>query len=332
MAHTKETLVQLLAPGLARETGSSEKEFRQILETYDIKGLERELDRQRREGLISQQSPQHTPQKDSDWEQRALAAIRATQEPTPELAAAIEARRQEQIKLCLIHIYRTSIDGRFARMCQANDDVILGWLHPGEDYPTAEWFKKVLAEQPSLANSIAWESADPIKRKQAAAAQLERDHQTFAEAAKTIRTFGVNEANLNVTRSVLGSGFTVYAIQQALLSNALQLSPPTQSEREEWLADDIERHNQELLQANPEQLKARVREEAEQRRAVDQQAEAEKALEAAQARDAARGGFPPLPTEITREKIRAASPSEIRLWLRKYGQYQLNKTLAVQEN
>src|SRR6267143_5487924 len=36
--------------------------------------------------------------------------------------------------------------------------------------------------------------------------QLAQDRQTFANAAKTLQTFAVNEANFNVTRQTLGEG------------------------------------------------------------------------------------------------------------------------------
>jgi hypothetical protein len=277
MAYSRAELITVLTPALVRETASMEKEIRQLLETYETAGLEKELQRQRREGLISQQSPQ--PQEDSSRERAILDTIRAEAkrqfEDDPErIRQQEEDQRQAEAiyrDYYLTQIFANAVPGHgYPIRNRASEQIILGWLNPGETLGR-DFLVRIIQENQSLASKIQWRSVNP---KHAEARQQELDKQTFAEAAKNIRTFGVNEANLNVTRSVLGSGFSVYAIQQALESNALQLSPPTQSEREEWVAEDIERHNQELLQANPEQLKARVRQEAEQRRAV-QQAEAE---------------------------------------------------------
>jgi hypothetical protein len=76
------------------------------------------------------------------------------------------------------------------------------------------------------------------QRKAEEKAQLEADRKTFAEAAKNLRSFAVNEANFNVIRQTLGSGFSIYQIQQMLAANAAVLSPPTQQELA-WIIRDF---------------------------------------------------------------------------------------------
>jgi hypothetical protein len=239
-------------------------------------------------------------------------------EVTPEMAAAIEAREQEKTKLAFVHICRTFIGGRSPRMCEANYNVISEWLHPGE-FLSVAWFKKVLSEQPELANSLAWEPfVSREERKKAAASQLEIDRQTFAKAARMLH-IGENEANFGLIRSMLGEGFSIYQVQQAIASGAIGLSAATEEDIEKWRVEaETERQDFLVNRATPAELHQAVRSESEQRRTTTQQSEADEAFAAAQARDAARGGFPPLPPEITSEVIRKATPDQIKFWIKKH--------------
>jgi len=60
-----------------------------------------------------------------------------------------------------------------------------------------------------------------------------QDRQTFGQAARALR-FGENEANFQLLRSAIGPNFTEYRIQEAIDSNAVALSPPTESEIASW--------------------------------------------------------------------------------------------------
>jgi hypothetical protein len=189
----------------------------------------------------------------------------------------------------------------FPILNQASMQIVLSWVNPDERL-SRDFLVKVIQENPSLASQIQWRPESP---KQAEAAQLAKDKQTFKEAAKNLRSFGSNDANLNVTRQILGPGFTEYDISQALASNALQLSPPNQEELDRWAAQDVEAHNEALLKADDVTLRARVRHDAEQARIANAQAEAANQLQAAQQRDAAMG-FLPLPETWQGQKLDAA--------------------------
>src|SRR6266850_417527 len=91
-------------------------------------------------------------------------------------------------------------------------------------------------------------------------AQLVKDRQTFTEAAKTLRTFGVTEANFNVCRTTLGENFSAYEIEQMLAANGAILSGPTQQELDEWTRQDVEAHNLALLSADLPTLRRLTRE------------------------------------------------------------------------
>ena len=60
-----------------------------------------------------------------------------------------------------------------------------------------------------------------------------QDRKIFGQAARSLR-FGENEANFQLIRSVIGPNFTEYRIQEAIDSNAVALSPPTESEIASW--------------------------------------------------------------------------------------------------
>jgi len=98
------------------------------------------------------------------------------------------------------------------------------------------------------------------QRKAKEKAQLEVDRKTFINAAKTLRIFGVTEANFDVCRRTLGAGFSIYQIQQMVTANGGTLSPPTQEELNEWDREAIEAHNLRLLGADIPTLRKLARE------------------------------------------------------------------------
>ncbi len=98
------------------------------------------------------------------------------------------------------------------------------------------------------------------QRKAEAERQEKQDRETFKEAARSLQSFALNEANFSVLRSTLGPNFTAYSIQQALASNALSLSPPTQQELDAWTREAIEAHNAALKSADLPTLRRLTRE------------------------------------------------------------------------
>ena len=148
------------------------------------------------------------------------------------------------------------------------------------------------------------------KRRAAEMQQWAEDKQTFAALC---HKHGLSECDAN---------FKLWRSTKSLEG----LAPVTAEEWNQWRAEAIERHNEALLNANPETLRKIVKQEAEQKR-LDQQAEAERAqLDAAQQRDADKG-FPPLPADITGKSIKDAAPSQIKYWLKRFGSAQLSARL-----
>jgi hypothetical protein len=129
------------------------------------------------------------------------------------------------------------------------------------------------------------------QRKAEATRQLAKDHKTFMQAAKTLRSFALNEANFNVIRSILGPNFTEYSIQQGL-ANVLQLSPPTQKELTEWERERIEQENLRLQAMSIPELRKLAREAGARGPAAPELDQVQKV------RTASQPQFEPLPSTI----------------------------------
>ncbi len=178
------------------------------------------------------------------------------------------------------------------------------------------------------------------QRKAEEKAQLAQDKQTFADAAKTLRSFGMNEANFNVIRQTLGAGFSVYSVQQLVQANAAILSPPTQEESNEWTRQDIEEHNRRLLSADLPTLRRLTREAGARGPAVPQPDETQRVRAAEE--KFYYGTYPLLPDEfrdgngpeqvLNAEFIRNCSKETLRLLLKRYGADQVNEVLRTRIN
>jgi hypothetical protein len=177
------------------------------------------------------------------------------------------------------------------------------------------------------------------QRKREEEQQLSVDRETFADAAKTLRSFALNEANFTVIRSVLGPNFTTYSIQQAIGSNALELSPPTQQEQDEWARQEIEAHNLRLLNTDIPTLRKLAREAGAQiatRPAVPQLDETQRVRQAERSEGIS---YPPLPDEfrdgnnpeevLDAAFIQKCSKETMRLLLKRYGADQVNEALRT---
>jgi hypothetical protein len=174
------------------------------------------------------------------------------------------------------------------------------------------------------------------QRQAAEKAQLEADRKTFADAAKTLRSFAVNDANFNVIRQTLGAGFSVYQIQQMLAANGGTLSPPTQEELNEWERQEIEAHNLRLLTADLPTLRRLAREAGARGPATPQLDETQR-VRAAERVDGT--AYPPLPDEfrdgnnpeevLDAAFIRKCSKETMRLLLKRYGADQVNEALRT---
>ena len=94
-------------------------------------------------------------------------------------------------EICQVEINnRTLIDNI------ANRQIVFGWLHEDQgEIASATWFKKVLSEQPALAESVSW-NPSPEQRKRTEA----RDKEVFAEVCRQHLLSGC-EANFSLWRS-----------------------------------------------------------------------------------------------------------------------------------
>jgi hypothetical protein len=102
--------------------------------------------------------------------------------------------------------------------------------------------------------------------------------------------------------------------------------PASQDELDQWESERIENHNDALQKLEPNQLRARVRQESLERQQATQQDQAARELESAKQRDQ-YGNFRPLPPEITAKAIKASSALQLKNWMRLYGSLQITVRL-----
>jgi hypothetical protein len=254
----------------------------------------------------------------------ALAEIR--QEVSRKNAEQDTAQQAENTKfyrdMALFRIGKVVINGRRVVVNEASSRLLESWVNPGEAM-SASWFLKIMTEQPELANQLPWVSASFD--------QNAADRDTFNRCA-SLYGYSPNQANFGLLHDALGAGFSQYDIETATSTNHVSLAPPTKDELSRWNLEDIEQHNQALLNASTTELKKIAKQESEQNRADEQIKQAQAHLDLQQQRESTMG-FPAMPSDITRKRILAATPSEIKYWSRRYGRFQLNRTLAgLQEN
>jgi hypothetical protein len=211
------------------------------------------------------------------------------------------------------HICQVVVNGKTLQNNSANRGIVTNWVHEDQgETLSASWFKKVLSEQPELADQLSWEV---VQTPESRNTQLEQDKKVFVEVCKQ-HSLSACEANFGVWRST---------------GSIAGLAPATREEAAKYLGERIEQYNESLLQASPSELRAQVRYEADQKRVQDQKSEADEQLKAAQERDSHRG-YPVLPSEWSGQKLDAAfikncSAEVQKLLTKRFGSSQLTARL-----
>src|SRR6202795_2964827 len=116
------------------------------------------------------------------------ASSPAAQEAQRKIDEVNQDRLRQAQQHHLAQLFRIPIDGRVLAPCIANERMLMGWLDEtrGETLSPA-WFVNLFKENPSLAQSLSWVSADsidPKKIKQAEAALAQADRRVFEKVAK----------------------------------------------------------------------------------------------------------------------------------------------------
>jgi len=143
-----------------------------------------------------------------------------------ELAALREQQAEVKRQARLLDVYRkVRYNGKILKNAVANDVAILELAMPGD------MLNHALGKDRTLASRFIW--VDPPASKSDPKV-LEKDRRTLEAAAREYRTFGASEANLALARDVLGAGFSEHLLLQAIRSNAIRLSAPTDEERQHW--------------------------------------------------------------------------------------------------
>jgi hypothetical protein len=292
-------------------------------ETYqrfasDSDRVRREQERQRRSTGPTAQEREQEVLRNAEAELRAADIQQKIQEDAerevqarlaqdPEYQAAKESLRRQQEEtarefreVVLGDIFSAVIADRgVAVRNTASENLILSWVSLDER-PSRQWFVNLIHSRPDLANQLQWQSPSVLNPTY----RLEQDRKTFAEICRK-HSISNMEANFGLLREVLQNDFTVYNAAQAITSGAVQLSPATAVEIEQWRNEAAQaRQNYLRNEATSDELRYAARTEAAQQRQVNQQAEADRQLQAGLQRESF---FPPLP-EVNQhgEKIDSA--------------------------
>src|SRR5260221_663289 len=160
-------------------------------------------------------------------------------EHNPRVIEAQQRLREVEEQLQWRYIFRTPINGRVLVDNEANRNLLRSQVDEIRgDQISPAWFRKILAENPALANQLAWHSADilnPVKRKQAAAAEAEKHREVFRTFAKS-NGYAANDSNFHLTKDVVfgGNGFSKYELEEAVQSGRLRLAPASPEQLAEW--------------------------------------------------------------------------------------------------
>jgi hypothetical protein len=312
MNYTKAELVPLLRPIVVQRTGKTLAEANAMLQALDVEEL----------GKILRTVVEKDP---------------AVQESQKQLRQTQAERQQES---AFFYIFRNAVNiGGVDQVPvdnSANRQIILSWVneHQGEQI-SPEWFSLVLREQPRLARQLTWQSADvlnPVKQRQAAAAQSEDDRALFLQMARQ-NNVADTEANFLLVRSLIGSGFDRSRLAHALTMRGL--SAATAEDQQQWKEERIEQENARLAsdEASPREKRqiAYQRTVDEHRTAVHTQIEFE--LVTGFERDVVYGGkASPLPQEwggqpLTSEFIRKCDKNILKTMIHRYGSSQVTARL-----
>jgi hypothetical protein len=255
---------------------------------------------------------------------------------------------KEQIINEIIRILKTEFDGP-ASVITAADQAFLGkstngWLESKLQQLQAEVLAKDhTAAQEKLArvqgernaDHILWrlkmdQAAEPERRAEAAK-QKARDREVFAAVCHNHLVANI-EANFSLLRNLLGIDFTEYSAAQAITSGAVRLAPARQAELNQWESERIEAHNETLLnlaERDPDQLRARVKQEAKEARVQQAQAESDRQIEAIRLKDEPFN-YPALPSEFTKESLLQMVKNDTdkyRFLMTKFGNYNITARL-----
>jgi hypothetical protein len=246
-----------------------------------------------------------------------------------------EQRRRDREEHQLNLIFRTPVNGKIAIDNIANRGVIRSWVDETKDEAiTPAWFIQVLKETPSLARTLSWQSADildPVKRRQAEAAQDAEERRVFHDFCRD-NGFSEVEANFSLAKSVLGS-FDQNTLAQAVQSG-LQLAPASPEELEPFRQETIERHNFRLQSMDILSLRKLARENGARGITAPPSDETQR-IRQEQRADGFK--FLPLPDEIrdangnevvlNADYVRRCSKETMRVLVKRYGFDQINDLL-----
>jgi hypothetical protein len=272
-------------------------------------------------------------------QQAAYAGARRNLPETPELkvaresaAAAIQARDAAYADMVWSSICAKPVkhvnpryNGKTCSPSQACRTEVFSWPHDGERM-SAEWFQKIMDEQPFLADRLAWQD---YQNPQAEAQQNKEN------GARTLAIFFNVARRLNISHSQANqaSVLAVYPdgildanqLEQDINAGKISLHAAGAAEAEQFKKELVKAHNLRWQQVTKNMSVAEIKQVSAQERAEREQLT--NLITPEQRRPA---GIVPLPAVLTKELLLENLSSDrvaIHTWTERYGIQAINARL-----
>jgi hypothetical protein len=210
-----------------------------------------------------------------------------------------------------------------------NDDLVLMWDAKVRQFEAQQREDRRIEED---AVRAADDAIRQLKAKEAAQEKFQAEYaagwKDFVQAAAEFRLWSVNQANYDVLARYL-DGFEKWAAKDAVLQGKVAVSRPTAAEAAEW----DERASEERLDflqnhATRSELRAAAAQESIDNRRTAQQQAIEYQIVLEHERDKRNNPYlQPLPPEITAQAIKDSSATQMRAWLKRFGNAALSARL-----
>jgi hypothetical protein len=282
--------------------------------------------------------------------QRITASNEDLKKAEAAAAQAIQARDQEYSNMIWSQICNTPVTHTSSKfnnkVCEpttANRMEVASWPHDGER-PSGDWFRKVISEQPFLADRLSWREYLTPSAEKARNTQVEAA--TRATFSSLARDYNLSrcESNVQAVLQHFPEGADAFQIGLAIQNHELNLAPCNKQEHMQFTQEleaeydrkwknmplhEIRKHSAEC---NAEREALLARHSWKERGVLTKEDEAEARQQAIKQQEELLG-FPIMPASIGETTLDAAylkgcSRNQLMDAIRRWGSYQVNQRLV----
>lgn len=261
--------------------------------------------------------------------QRLTASNEDVRKAEADAQAAIRARDAAYSDMIWSQICNTPIthtspkfNGKCCDPSTANRIEVSAWPHEGER-PNGEWFRRVISEQPFLANRLSWH--DYVTPQAEAQQGKENDARTLGIFFDLARRLNISHSQANQA-SILAAYpdgiLDANQLEQDINAGKISLHAAGAAEAEQFNRDLVNFHNQRWQTLTRNKSVGEIKQLSAQERS-----EREQLTNRITPEPKRHMGAEPLPETITARKIKDASRETIALWRAKYSITSINDRL-----